>query len=101
MFQISSVKTRHFEFEAPDNKKVLRIEPPKLKTLKRLEDMSKDQSSGVAGLAALVAQLLSKNTAQRRISADQVMDWMDMDQMKAFMREFTNWLKAERSNDPN
>ena len=33
MFVLSGVKKRYYEFQAPDNKQVLHIEPPKLKTL--------------------------------------------------------------------
>lgn len=101
MFQISSVKTRYFEFEAPDNRKVLHVEPPKMKTLKMLEDLQRNQNSSITDVATAVARLMSKNKQQRKITADQVMDWMDIDQMRAFMQAYLGWLKAERANNPN
>lgn len=101
MFQISGVKTRYFEFEAPDNRKVLLIEPPKLKTLKNLEDVQRNQNASFTDVAAVVAKLMSKNKQQRKITADQVMDWMDVDQMRAFMQAYIGWMRAEKANDPN
>lgn len=101
MFQISGVKTRYFEFEAPDNRKVLLIEPPKLKTLKDMEDVQRNQKASFTDVAAVVAKLMSKNKQQRKITADQVMDWMDVDQMRAFMKAYINWMRAEKANDPN
>ena len=101
MFQISSVKTRYFEFEAPDNRKVLLIEPPKLKTLKNMEDVQMNQNASFTDVAAVVAKLMSKNKQNRKITADQVMDWMDVDQMRAFIQAYIGWMKAEKANDPN
>lgn len=100
-FKITSVKTRYFEFEAPDNGQVLLLEPPKLKTLKKMEDIQKNKDSGIEDLATLIARLISKNKQKRKVTADQVMDWMDMDQMREFTRAFLGWLKRERTNDPN
>lgn len=100
-FKITSVKTRYFEFEAPDNNQVLLLEPPKLKTLKKMEDIQKDEHAGIRDIALLVAILLSKNKNGRRISEDQTMAWMDIDQMKAFLTEFMRWLSHERKTDPN
>lgn len=101
MFKINCVKTRYFEFEAPDNQKVLLLEPPKLKTLKEMEDIQKDTTSSVANIAALLAKILSKNKAGRKISPDTVMTWMDIDQMQAFLVAFMGWIRNAHENDPN
>ena len=101
MFKISCVKTRYFEFEAPDSQKVLLLEPPKLKTLKEMEDIQKDTASSVADVAALLAKILSTNKAGRKISADTVMTWMDIDQMQAFLSAFMGWIRNAHENDPN
>lgn len=101
MFKISGVKTRYFEFEAPDNQKVLLLEPPKLKTLKDMEDLQTSNDSAVADLSAVLSKILSKNKSGRKISPDTVMTWMDIDQMQAFLVEFMSWIKNERTSDPN
>lgn len=101
MFKISDVKTRYFEFEAPDNNRVLLLEPPKLKTLKEMEDIQKEKDAGIGDVAVLIAKLLSKNKGGRKISAELAMSWMDVDQMKAFLRDFMSWLRKEHKTDPN
>lgn len=101
MFKISGVKTRYFEFEAPDNGKVLLLEPPKLKTLKLMEDIESDNNSGVARLAAVLSRIISKNKANRKVTPDMVMEWMDIDQMQAFLIEFMGWIRNEHKTDPN
>lgn len=99
MFQISSVKTRYFEFEAPDNLQVIHIEPPKLKTLKRLSGLAKNAS--VAELSDVIARIISKNKEGRKVNADLVALWMDPDQLSAFISEFLGWLNKAKTNDPN
>ena len=101
MFKINCVKTRYFEFEAPDNNRVLLLEPPKLKTLKEMEDIEKDNHSSIGDVAALIAKLISKNKSGRKVSADLVMSWMDVDQMQEFLGEFMSWLRREHKTDPN
>lgn len=101
MFKISCVKTRYFEFEAPDNNRVLLLEPPKLKTLKEMEDIQKDKDSGISDVAALIAKLISKNKSGRKVTADLVMSWMDIDQMKEFLGAFMSWIRQEHKTDPN
>ena len=101
MFKISGVKTRYFEFEAPDNNKVLLLEPPKLKTLKDMEDIQAANDSAVSDLAVVLSKILSKNKGGRKISPETVMIWMDIDQMQAFLIEFMGWLRNEHKSDPN
>lgn len=101
MFQLTSVKTRYFEFQAPDNRKVLHIEPPKLKTMNRLNKMAKAEDPGVDDMAEVVARIIGKNKEGRRITAETVMDWMDSDQLAAFISAFLSWLNKTKENDPN
>lgn len=100
-FKITSVKTRFFEFENPDNGQIIYVEPPKMKTLKALEDIQKDKGTKVMDVACLVARLLSKNKRSYVVSPDKVLAWMDLDQMQAFLQAFMTWLSDARSNDPN
>lgn len=100
MFKVSGVKTRYFEFEAPDNGRVLHIEPPKLKTMNRLGELQKG-SHTIKDIAAAVAKLISKNKEGRKVTADNVMDWMDSDQVAAFIMAYLAWVRDEKQNDPN
>lgn len=100
MFKLSSVASRYFKMEAPDNHRVLHIEPPKLKTLKRLNAWGKNRGS-VDEAAQIVAAIISKNREGRNVSADMVMTWMNSDQLSAFLGEFLSWLNNTKANDPN
>ena len=59
MFVLSGVKKRYYEFQAPDNKQVLHIEPPKLKTLNRMNDLSRPDSTPKAA-AEVVARVIER-----------------------------------------
>ena len=72
MFVLSGVKKRYYEFQAPDNKQVLHIEPPKLKTLNRMNDLSRPDSTPKEA-AEVVARVIAKNKEHRKITADTVM----------------------------
>ena len=99
MFQISGVKTRYFEFEAPDNLKVLHIEPPKLKTLNRLSKLRSDASP--EEMTGIIATIISKNRENRKVDSKLIMEWMNSDQLAAFIRAFLSWLNDTKENDPN
>lgn len=99
MFQISGVKTRYFEFEAPDNLKVLHIEPPKLKTLNRLSKLRSDASP--EEMTGIIATIISKNREGRKVDSKLIMEWMNSDQLAAFIGAFLSWLNDTKEKDPN
>lgn len=98
-FQISSVKTRYFEFEDPTTGGILHIEPPKLKTMNEFEKL--DHRNTPEEMAAVIAAMLSKNKEGRNVTAGEVMCWMDPDQLSAFIRAFGGWVNGVKANDPN
>ena len=100
MFSVANVKPRYFEFQQPGGDNVLKIEPPKLKTLNRMNDLSRPDSTPKEA-AEVVARVIAKNKERRKITADTVMEWMDMDQLAGFVLDFVSWLSNEKKNDPN
>ena len=70
MFKLSSVKQRYFEFEAPDTHRVLHIEPPKLKTLNKLMELSKQGKYTIGDAASVISALISKNRENRKVGPD-------------------------------
>lgn len=101
MFKISNVKTRYYELEAPDSGKVIFIEPPKLKTLRNLENLSRQDSPTIESMAEQIARVISKNKAGRKVTADQVMEWMTTDELSEFISDYLRWLNKEKTSDPN
>lgn len=98
-FQITSVKTRYFEFEAPDTGAILHLAPPKLETVNELEKL--DRTNTPEDLAAVIAKMISKNKEGREVSKEEVLKWMDADQAGAFIGAFMGWMNGVRTNDPN
>lgn len=97
MFSVANVKPRYFEFQQPGGDNVLKIEPPKLKTLRELEEAGNDDRK----LIEAVAKIIAKNTAGFRVTPEMVENWMDVDQLVEFIAAFMDWLCAERKADPN
>lgn len=97
MFSIANVKPRYFEFQQPGGDNVLKIEPPKLKTLRELEEAGNDDRK----LIEAVAKIIAKNTAGFRVTPEMVENWLDVDQLVEFIAAFMGWLSAERKANPN
>lgn len=100
MFKLSSLPTRYFEFEAPDNLKVLHIEPPKVKTMNRLRAWIKG-SGGVDEATIIVSVIISRNKENRAVSPKLVAEWMSVDQLLEFIRAFRDWVYGIKEKDPN
>lgn len=97
MFSVANVKPRYFEFQQPGGDNVLKIEPPKLKTLRELEEVGNDDRK----LIKVVAKIIAKNTEGFRVTPEMVESWLDVDQLVEFITAFMDWLRAERKADPN
>ena len=76
---------------------MLKIEPPKLKTLRELEEAGNDDRK----LIEAVAKIIAKNTAGFRVTPEMVENWLDVDQLVEFIAAFMGWLSAERKANPN
>lgn len=55
----------------------------------------------MAELANVVASIISKNRENFKITGDTVLEWMDQDQLTAFMSAYAKWLKKEKDTNPN
>ena len=97
MFSVANVKPRYFEFQQPGGDNVLKIEPPKLKTLRELEEAGNDDRK----LIEAVAKIIAKNTAGFRVTPEMVENWLDVDQLVEFIAAFMGWLSTERKANPN
>lgn len=98
-FQITSVKTRYFDFEAPDTGEILHLEPPKLETVNEFEKL--DRNNTPEDLAAVIAKMISGNKESRVVTTGEVMRWMNGDQVSGFIGAFMGWMNGIRANDPN
>ena len=96
MYDFSVIKTRYYEVKLRSGK-FLHVEPPKLKTLRKVENSGKS----VDDLAASIALLISKNREHFKVSAADVLETMDIDQCTDFLENFLDWVNGEKASDPN
>lgn len=100
MFDVSAVKKRYFEIRLDvtdeDGQKhtvQLEVEPPKLKTLKKLLATGKDGSADE--LATAVREMLSKNKSGYEVPADYV-DALSFDQLTEILIAYFEWVSQEK-----
>lgn len=98
VYSIASVKTRYFEFENPAGGGVLHIEPPKVKTVAK---MQKIDDTDMEAFVDIVSKIISKNKEGYKMTAEAVQEAMDMDQMMGFFSAFMDWLNNVKAADPN
>lgn len=98
MFDLTALKVRYFELKLK-NGKVLEIEAPKLKVLKKIMSIAKvnketvdDKIIGDLGFALSLA--LSKNKQNEKISADYIIDNLNIDEIQALLTAYFNWVRG-------
>lgn len=98
MFDISTVNKRYFEIRI--NGKLLEVEPPKVKTLKKIVSLSKvSGEEALSELAEAVRLILNKNKDRTTVLIDLV-DELDLDQMNEIILKYFEWLDTSK-NSPN
>ena len=101
MFKLTSVQVRSYEFEDPDDGSVLHILPPKLETMEIFSKVFTDTNAAPKDLAGIVGAVISDNEEKKRITAKQVMRWMNTDQLAAFVDDFLGWVNGTKASNPN
>ena len=107
MFDISTVSKRYFsikltvEGDGGKEKGIeLEVEPPKVKTLKKLVSVSKvAKEDSMDELAAAVQELLSKNKEGHKVQMEYI-DNLDLDQLLQILLAYLGWV-AKSKSDPN
>lgn len=95
MFEFPMPK-RRFELVLPEGGRVLRLKPPKLRTVR---DLYSDQDFD--GIIKTAAEILSNNEEGQTITPDDVLEHLDYDQIRDFFAAFRGWLTDTRASSPN
>lgn len=99
MYDMTKLKTRYFDIRLK-NGKVLNIEPPKLKVLKKIAALSavKDTEEfgekDIENLTTAVSLALSKNKQNFKISTEQVEDNYDIDEIVDLLNNYFEWVNS-------
>jgi hypothetical protein len=105
MFDINTINKRYFdiklEVENDEGKTFnicLEVEPPKIKSLKKIIALSKNKDDENA-LSEAITIILNKNKTDYKVS-DEIIDELDLDEYNGILSSFFSWLK-EVKNSPN
>lgn len=98
MFDVSAISRRYFSIRLGAVE--LKVEPPKIKMLKKIMSLSKSRREGAMDdLAEAVRLLLNKNTSGYVVS-DELIEELDFDQMSGILTAYFEWL-TKAKNSPN
>jgi len=104
IFDINTVSKRYFTIklniveDEVARELVLEVEPPKLKSLKKITSLSKVRDEdAIVDLSAAVGMILSKNKAKFKVP-DELIDELDLDEMNAILTAYFEWLSKEKTS---
>ena len=105
MYDMNTLVKRYFTITLEDGRK-LELEPPKLKVLKKISQLSKLgndaelTAADIESLSTAISLSLSKNKSNVKITSDEVEDLFDIDEMYDFLTKYFNWV-SEIQNQKN
>lgn len=105
MYDMTKYRTRYFDTKLK-NGKILNLEPPKLKVLKRISSLSAIKNAEeltekeISNLIEAVSIALSKNKQGYKVSSEQVEEQFDIDETVDFLNAYFDWVN-EIQNQKN
>ena len=105
MFDMTKFIKKHFEIKISEGNNLFLL-PPKMKVLKKIVSLSGNISNeqleekDIDNLVEAIALAISKNKQEIKISAEQVEDMFDLEDMIIFLKEYFNWV-SEITNQKN
>lgn len=97
MYDMTKIQTRYFDIKLKTGK-ILNIEPPKLKVLKKIAALSEVKNTEELGekdinnLTEAVALALSKNKQNFKVSIENVEDNYDIDEIVDLLNNYFEWV---------
>lgn len=97
MYEFYKPSGRTYAVENPVQKgQVLRLKPPLLATVRKLDEKQSLDSAEV-----LACELLSRNEEEVVITAAELRTHVDFDQLWEFLRAYRSWVAGTVASDPN
>jgi len=96
MFDVNVINKRYFDIKIDDL--TLEVEPPKIKTLKKIMSLAKSRNAeAMDDLAEAVCMILTKNKSGHAV-ASEIVDELDLDQLNEILTAYFEWLSKEKSS---
>ena len=99
MYDMTKLKTRYFDIKLKSGK-ILNVEPPKLKVLKKVAALSEIKDTDNLGekdienLTTAVSIALSKNRQNFKITSEQVEENYDIDEIVDLLNNYFDWVNS-------
>lgn len=99
MYDMTKLKTRYFDIKLKSGK-ILNVEPPKLKVLKKVAALSEIKDTDNLGekdienLTVAVSIALSKNRQNFKITIEQVEENYDIDEIVDLLNNYFDWVNS-------
>lgn len=101
MFDIKGINKRYFgitlylEEDGEEKKVSINVEPPKVKTLKKLPSLANSsEDKAIDELEEAIIELLNKN--KERIKVNEYVEELTIDEMTELLTAFFKWLNEEK-----
>ena len=97
MYDMTKLRTRYFTMKLK-NGKILDLEPPKIKVLKKIAALSEVENNNnltekdINNLSEAVALALNKNKQNYKISVDRVTEEFDIEEIVDFLNNYFTWV---------
>lgn len=99
MYDMSKLKVRYFSMKLK-NGKILDIEPPKMKILKKIATLTKIETDkdlneeDITNLTEAVSLALSKNKQGYNVSPEKVYEDYDLFEIMDFLSNYFEWVES-------
>ena len=99
MYDMTKMRTRYFDLKLK-NGRVINVEPPKLKVLKKVAALSEIKNTenleenDINNLIEAVALALSKNKQNIKISNENVENSFDIDEIVDLLSNYFEWVNS-------
>ena len=102
MYDMTKLKTRYFNMKLK-NGKIIDIEPPRLKILRKIATLSKTKvneeltESDVKNLIEATALALNKNRQEYRITAETIEEYYNIEDVMDFLNNYFDWINETQN----
>lgn len=99
MYDMTRIKTRYFDVKIPGGK-ILNVEPPKLKILKKISTLSRVKENqemteeDIDNLTEALSIALSKNKQNFKVMSSFIEDNYNIDEIIGFLTNYFDWVNS-------